>query len=206
MDLIELEAIAVETYQRLDLDPARPVSTFRVAREMLQDGHAITRPPTLLGRYPACIYHVEGRPKIALRRTIPDDEQQFYVGHELAHLLLGKPHGSGHEIEAACNYLGAALMAPRPAVFALYKSFGWNVSQIAKKVVATQTWAALRLGEAMLVPLATVGPIAVRVRGPEEWCWPDERTIVEWARGTPGFGLKKIRVTDRTRRTIITAS
>src|SRR5690242_1092949 len=115
MDIFTLESIAISFYQRHKFDPSDPTSTFKLARAELGP-EAITRPPTLLGAYPASLYGDPARPKIAIRRTVPRDEQQFYVGHELAHYLLGKPHGAGAEIEAACDYLGAALMAPRPAV------------------------------------------------------------------------------------------
>jgi hypothetical protein len=206
MDLQTLEAIAVEFYRRHKLDPATPTSTFKLARRAYHP-QVITRPPTLLGRFPACAYvnHETGQQHIAIRRTVPDDEQQWYVGHELAHLVLGTKHGDGAEIEAACDYLGAALMAPRPAVLALYRSFGWNVSAIAREVTATQTWAGLRVAETMLMPLAAVSPIAVRVRGPEEWVWPDERTIRGWASGHIGPGLRKVRVTDRPKRSLLLA-
>lgn len=206
MDLVSLEAMAVDFYQRHKLDPSEPTSTFKLAR--LEHGPAtITRPPSIVGRFPSCAYRniVTGTQHIGLRRTIPEDEQQWYVGHELAHLMLGRKHGESEEIEAACDYLGACLMAPRPAVVALYRSFGWNVSAIARTVVATQTWAGLRLAETMLVPVAAVSPALVRVRGPEEWNWPDERTIRGWASSQPGPGLRKVRVTDRPRRVLLAA-
>ncbi len=200
MDPYNLEALAVETYERHRLDPAEPVSTYKLAR---LSGHRIVRPPKLLGRYPSTTFHDGEGQCIAIRRTVPDDEAQWYVGHELAHLLLGKPHGAGAEIEAACDHLGAALMAPRPAVLALHRALGFDVSALATEVVATQTWAALRLGETLSIPLVTVGPIAVRVRGPESWAWPDEPQLRRWAAGRPGPGLRKVRVTDRPKRTIL---
>lgn len=204
MDFIELEAIAVETYQRHGFDPAVPVSTFKIARAVLNDPEPVTRPPTLLG-FPSTVYRSGARTKIALRRSVPDDEALFYVGHELGHILLGKPQGGGAEIEGMCDYLGAALMAPRPAVMGLHRAFGWDLEAIGDVVCATQSWAALRLGETLRVPLAAVSPALVRVRGPEEHVWPEEETIRRWARGKPGPGLRKVAVTDRPRRIVLTA-
>lgn len=205
MDLITLESLAVEEYRARGLDPAEPVSTLRLARLKFHPG-VITRPPTFAARFPSCTGTDPrtGLRYIGLKRTIPRDEVQWYCGHELAHLILGVPHGKGAAIEAACDYLGACLMAPRPAVHALYRACGFDVSAIAKHVVATQTWAGLRLAEALLVPLAAVGP-TVRVRGPEEWAWPDEGTIRGWARGKAGPGLRKVRVTDRPGRMLLAA-
>lgn len=199
----DLESIAVETYERHHLDPAEPVSAFRLARA-IAGPDAVVRPPGLLGRYPAATMHVNGKPRFALRKTVPLDEQQFYLAHELAHLLLGRPHGAGAEIEAACDYLGSCLMAPRAAVLALYRAFGLDLGAIADEVVATQTWAALRLGEALQIPIATVGPIAVRVRGPEEWVWPSEPELRRQA-VRPGPGLAKVRITDRPKRAVLVA-
>lgn len=204
MDIIELESVATQFYQRFRLPPDEPVSTYKLARLRYGRG-TITRPPTLLGRFPSCAYLLQGIQHIAVRRSVPDDEAQWYLGHELAHLELGKPHGAGAEVEANCDYLAACLMAPRSAVLALHRAFGWDLRGIAREVVATQTWAGLRLAEALLVPLAAVGP-SVRVRGPEEWVWPDEPTIRGWARGRScPVGVKKIRVTDRPKRALLAA-
>lgn len=203
MDLADLETIATSTYERHGFSPDRAVSTFKLARK-IHGSDCIVRPHTLLGAYPASTTHLEGRPRFALRKTVPDDEAQFYIGHELAHDLLGLPHGKGAEIESACDYLAACLIAPRAAVVALYRAFGWDLRAIADEVVATQTWAALRLAETMREPLAAISPIAVRVRGPEEWVWPSEPEIRRMAR-RPGPGIKKIRVTDRPKRAVILA-
>lgn len=201
MDLHGLEAFAVETYERCGLDAAKPVSTFRIAR-LLFGPSVICRDATLVGPYPAASALVAGVPRIAIRRTVPLDEQQFYVAHELGHLLL--PDQRSETIEAECDYFAAALMAPRPAVFSLHRAFGWNLRAIAEEVVGTQTWAALRLGEALRAPLAAVSPVTVRVRGPEDFAWPEETTIRRWAR-KPGPGLRKVAITDRPRRAVLLA-
>lgn len=201
MDHEVLESIAVSTYERHGFDPAAPVSTFKLARHM-HGPDCIVRPNTMLGPYPAATIVVDARPRFALRKTVPRDEEQFWIGHELAHDLLGQPHGLGSEIEGACDFLAACLIAPRPAVLALYRVFGWDLRGIAEEVVATQTWAALRLGETLREPLAAVSPIAVRVRGPDAWVWPSEPKIRQLA-ARPGPGLRKIRVTDRPKRAVL---
>lgn len=203
MDLLFLEELAVETYRRHKFDPARPVSLYTLAREMYGDD-VIVRPNQLVGARPANAGWSHGKVRIGLRRTVPPEEAQHYIGHELSHLLLGRPHTGDAALEAACDYLGAALMAPRPAVLALYRAFGWSIREIADEVVATQTWAALRLGEALRVPLAAVSPATVRVRGPEGFVWPAEGEIRKLAK-RPGPGLHKVRVTDRPARAVLVA-
>lgn len=201
MDLPTLEGIAIELHRRHGFDPERPPSTMRLARAMFGPG-CIVRPPTMLGAAPSSTFVLAGARRICVRRTVPRDELAFYVAHELAHAELGQPHGAGAQIEAACDYLAAALIAPRPAVLALHRAFGWDLAAIAEEVVATQTWAALRLAEALLEPLAAVSPSLVRVRGPEEWVWPDEDTLRLWARRA-GPGIRRIPVTDRPRRAVL---
>lgn len=200
MDISSLESVAVDMYRRKGFDPSSPVSTLRLARS-LHGPSCIERPASLVGSYPASTWVLRGERKISVRRRVPLDEVAFYVGHELAHAELGVPHGADGEVEAACNYLGAALMAPRPAVLALHRAFGWDLEEIAAEVVATQTWAALRLAEALIVPTAALSPQIVRVRGPEEWVWPDEATIRRWST-RPRPGVRKINVTDRPRRSV----
>jgi hypothetical protein len=206
MDHITLESIAVETYRRHGFAPDEPLCTFKLARKVLDHPHPITRPVALLGRYPAALYRdAEQCWRISLRKTVPDDETRFYIGHELAHHLLGKPHGAGADIERWCDYLGACLLAPRPAASRLRSFFGEDFRAIAEELGCTQTWAALRLGEVAGLPLATVGPQAVRVRGPEDWVWPEEQTIRAWASGRVGPGVTKVRITDRPKRCVLRA-
>lgn len=203
MDLLHLEAIAVERYERLGLDPCEPVNTCSLARMMFRSKDdrtpIVTRPPSLLGDRPGAVWWKGETPFIAVRRTVPLELVGHVVGHEAAHLLLGRKHDGDPDLEAACDYLGACLMAPRPAMLALHRAFGWELGEIADEVVATQTWAALRLGEALRVPLAAISPVAVRVRGPEEWAWPDEPELRRLSR-RPKPGIKKVCITDQRAR------
>lgn len=197
-----LESIAEDMYRRKGFDPAEPVSTLRLARAFY-GAECIERPREIVG-FPSATCVLRGHRRISVRRTVPLDEVAFYVGHEMAHVELGKPHGAGAEIEGACNYLGAALMAPRAAVIALHRAFGWDLEEIAGEVVATQTWAALRLAETLRAPTAAISPALIRVRGPEEWVWPDECTLRRWTKRTPR-GVVKINVTDRPKRSVLLA-
>jgi hypothetical protein len=206
MDLLHLESVAVETYERLGLDPSEPVDTCKLARLRFRgrgdSTPIVTRPPSLLGARPGAVWWKGETPFIAVRKTVPIEIVQHVVGHEMGHLLLGRKHDSDPDLEAACDYLGACLMAPRPAVLALHRAHGWKLREIAEEVCATQTWAALRLGEALGIPLAAISPVAVRVRGPEEWAWPSEPEIRQLARRQRP-GLKKVAITDQRARCAI---
>jgi hypothetical protein len=196
MDLGQLEGIAVEFYRRHKLDPSVPVDTFRLAR---LEGLEIRRPLSLLGARPGTLMWIGEKRAIAIRKRVPLEIAQHVAGHELAHRELGQPHDGDPLLEQACDYLGACLMLPAPAVASLHREYGWRLPDFAEHVVATQTLIALRLAEALRVPAAVVSPERVRVRGPEAWVWPAEREIRHIARrGRPG--LQKVRITDQPAR------
>jgi hypothetical protein len=149
---------------------------------------------------PAQMYRINGQPRFAIKRSAPLEYQKFWLGHELGHYVFERAGYVGEDIESVCDAFGAAVMAPRPAVLRLHQQFGLDFRKIADAVRATQTWAALRIGEVLRRPLAAVSPGAVRVRGPEAWVWPDESTLRRWASGRSRPGLAKVRLTDQPRR------
>lgn len=203
-DVSWLEDLAVESYERAGLDPSRPTSSFKVAR-LLYGENAVIRPPEMMVS-PAALITVDGERRVAVKKGIPLRYARFFVGHELGHLELeriGYVGDKGASVEECCDYYAAALMAPRPATRALQRVFGFDLPSIAKAAGSTETWAALRVGEVMRQPIAVVAP-RVRVRGPEEWVWPDESTIRGWVRRLPP-GLAKARLRDDPRRVALIA-
>lgn len=123
------------------------------------------------------------------------------VGRTLGHWLLRR-HGYDGADEAAADYLGAALIAPRAAFVRAHRVHGDGLDKLADAFGTTETGAALRLGEVLRRPLAVVAPKTVRVRGPEEWTWPDEATLRRWARN-PRPGLRKAKLGDDPRRVVL---
>jgi len=191
VDWGDLEQIAIAFYERHKLDAATPVSTAKLATLELGED-AIVRAELVAG--PAARFVLGGRERIGIKRGLPKPYALFFVGHELAHVVLERERfDAGEHLEAACDYLAAALIAPAPSVRALYRTFGYDLEAIAKKTRSTQTGAILRIGEVEHVPLAAISPRLVRVRG--ELVWPDERTIRAWARGERP-GLQKVPITD----------
>lgn len=194
----ELEGLASELYERVGLDPAVPVDTFRLARKLLGP-QAIERGVGLVGM-PAKLFTVRGERRIAINRRLPFTQAQFWVGHELAHILIGDHRGP--DLEQLCDYLAACLMAPRAAMRGLLRAFGHDHRQIADEVCATQTWAALRIAECTGAPRAVVTPARCYVRCPDDYVLPPEPLLRRLTTGTRP-GVRKTRLTDATGRTVL---
>lgn len=134
---------------------------------------------------------------IGVRRSLPDTYREHTIGHELAH-WWAQTNGVIDSEEQA-DYVGAALQMPRGLFLGTDKG---ELSGLARKFGATETAVALRIGEVEREPLAVVAPHCVRVRGPDEWEWPAEQTVRQWASsGRPG--LIKTRLRDDRRRVVI---
>lgn len=192
-DCRDLEQLALDVYGRHSLDPEEPETSTKLARLELGP-HAVTRGELRRGAAGATAT-VNGSPVIVVARRLSPEWANFVTGHELAHLLLDRA-GLPSDEESA-DYLGAALMAPRAAVLRLYRHHGLDVARLADEVVGTQTWAALRLGEALGQPMAAVSPLRVRVRGPESWEWGGEAQVRALARGRRQLrGVVKVRISD----------
>lgn len=201
MEQLELEGIADSAYKRAGLDPERP-DVVRLARALLGPD-AVTKGPRPL-HAPAVLLRVHDRWRIVVARSLPREYALFCVAHELGHWLLDEEHArtlDGEE-ERRADFLGGALLAPRAAFRAALRSLGADLAELAEAFRTTETGAALRLGEVTGQPLAVVAPQRVRVRGPEEWIWPDERTLRAWAR-RPAPGLRKTVLTDDPRRVVL---
>lgn len=202
MEAGDVEQLAFEFYERVKCDPSEPVSPFKLARLFL-GADAIERTGSLISS-PAATFVINGKRKIALRRQIPIEYAAFYVGHELGHAILDELGYHEADTEQICDLFGGALMAPRPAIHRLHRALGFDLAAIADEVGSTETWAALRIGEILRVPLVTLAPLRVRVRGPEAWEWPDEDTLRRWAKNPPK-GLARTRLTDDPRRVVLVA-
>jgi Zn-dependent peptidase ImmA (M78 family) len=127
---------------------------------------------------------------------------QFFVGHELGHIVLEELGYRENDLETVCDQFGAAVMAPIPAVSAMLRIFGRDHEAIADEVCSTQTWAALRVAECLRIPRAIVTPHRVYARGPEEFVWGPEDELRKLARGNRP-GVMRARLTDDPRRVLI---
>jgi hypothetical protein len=201
LDAATIEGMAIDLYRRLDLDPGTPVDTFRLAR-MLFGRDAIERVSSIVGER-GKTYVVRGQRRIAVCRRLPIDVAHHVVGHELGHAMLDEIDYSEEDTERVCDQIGAALMAPLPAVRSMIRTFGPDHELIADEIVATQTWAALRIAEASGMSRAVLTPQRVYVRGPDTfvWCERSLRALARDPRSRPG--VAKTRLTDARERCII---
>lgn len=200
MDASEVEALAVDFYRRLKLEPERTVDTFRLAR-LLLGPEAIERGAALVGE-PARLFSLRGQRRIAISRKLPVEYAQFYVGHELGHIVCDELGYRDEDVERVCDAFGAAVMAPMPAVRAMLRAFGRDHEAIAEEVCATQTWAALRIAECLGIPRAVLTPTRIYARGPEGFVWGPESEVRKLSRGELP-GVRKAKLTDDPRRMVI---
>lgn len=191
-DLPALEGLATALYERLDYDPEAPQSPVALARRWLGADAIVHAPATQLA--PAITFLHDGRRRISVKRSLPPEYRRFAIGHELGHVLLLEA-GSGHEDgERAADYLGAALMAPRPAV----RLYGDDWRALAEDIGSTQTQAALRTAEVLHVARAVVTPHRVYLRGPDGFVWPlARRSIVRMP------GIRKTVLDDDPERVVV---
>lgn len=202
MEQLELEGIAEAAYREGGLDPERP-NVERLARSLLGPS-AVQRGARLVSGSPSALVRVGSDWRIVIARTLSREYALHAIGHELGHWLMARHGGDVHD-ERAADYLGAALLAPRSAFIAAHRALGDDLPALAEAFSTTETGAALRLGEVHRIPLAVISPALVRLRGPEEWVWPDESTLRRWARGRALPGIRKVRLTDDPRRVVLDA-
>lgn len=203
LDEHDLETLALNTYARSGLDPARPVEGTDLA-EILYGEDVWVRGGALLATGRACSGTLHGQVRIHVPRHLPRERRNFLTLHEVAHQLLGAPCRNGGELEAAANRLAAALMAPLVATRRLHAVHGFNLRSIALAMRSTQTCAALRLAEALELPLVSWGAIR-RLRGPANWQWPPHDELERWRRRAPR-GLARLPVGDERGRVVLVAA
>lgn len=134
------------------------------------------------------------------RASQPPASLRHTKAHELGH-WAARVNGL-EDTEANADLTAAAILMPPAAFRRRLRAVGIDPRQLALPFKVSETSAALRLGELERMPLALVAPATVRVRGPEEWVWPEEQTIRRWAR-EPHPGLVAVRLRDDRRRTLI---
>jgi hypothetical protein len=190
----EIEGDAMAIYRRAGFEPDRSVSVVRLVRELL---HTDVVRASLAGQRESDICTVGGRSVIAIRRGLAHARARWRIGHELGHWWYDLIGYRCEDIEARCDALGAALIAPRPAWLALRRRVGDDVRELAEALATTQSLVLLRRGECEGTPIALVSR-RVLVRG-WNFAWPDEATVRRVARtGHPG--LRRITLTDEGKR------
>jgi hypothetical protein len=201
MDVGDLEGSA-EAIRQLAGVQDDLVSTPKIARRWLGPG-SVELVPRYRMRTPARLARVGDEWRIFVREGLSPQEANFAVGHELGEHWLKREGYDGEDLEQAANYIGAALVAPRPTFVTAVRELGEDWTALSQRFVSTESLVVLRWGEIRCEPLALVSPALVRVRGPESFVWPEEPTIRRWANGRPGPGLRKARLADDRRRVVL---
>lgn len=195
-----LEGLACAFYEECGADPSRPVSPFVLARRALGPD-AIIRPPTMIAS-PAVLLMANGSERIAIKRSVPRRSAAFMVGHELAHWILRRDRYDGDDEERDASYLAGCLLAPRPAFQSALRHVGPDFADLAEVFAADETFAALRESEVTGKPRVVLARSFAWVRG-DAWSWPDEHRLRTWARGRPGPGVRKTRLSDKPQRFVL---
>jgi hypothetical protein len=211
LDPADLEGIAEQLYRDAKLDPSEPASPVRIAKTLLGADAVRIVPKHALRFAGAALVPVDGKYRIFVSNAVPQAEIAHHVGHELAHWALKREGFAGpkDEEEKLADYIGAALVAPRAAFLRAVRAFGDDFTdgdtraQFAEAFAASESLTVLRLGETTSRAIALVRPGLVRVRGQLSFVWPDEHTLIGWARGPLPPGIVKARLGDDRARIII---
>lgn len=155
-----------------------------------------TRPRLLPLRAPAALVVIAGHQQVVVRRGTPAARARWLVGHELAHWYYQRLGYTGCDLEARCDAVGAALVAPRMCVLAARRAVGDRPRELAAKLRTTQSLALLRVGEVTGEPVAVVRPAGALVRG-DDWGWPE----LSYARAKRSRwpGVRKVRLDELPR-------
>lgn len=197
MEPSDLEA-AAESVFRLAGQAVGRCSPVRLANCL---GINVVSVPNL--RQAGCLAMVGHVPTIAFRASLDAPRRAHVVGHELGHWVLSREGVRDSQwTEDWCDYIGGALVAPRPAIRRAFAAFGTAFSPIAASFRTTETLVALRMGEVTSQSVAVVAPQRVRARG--DAVWPAEDTVRAWAR-RPGPGISSVRLQDDRKRVVLMA-
>ena len=181
---------------------------FRLARFDPDDGatpqqlcvRLLGSPPEmapLLG-HEATLARVTGQWRIFVRAGTAAPRARWLVCHELAEWWYQRIGYCERDIEARCDVLGAALVAPRRVFLRLRRRHGDDVRPLARALRTTESLALLRCGECTGEPTAVVRSAGAIVRG-DAVVWPAPLTLARAHRLRRG-GLRKVRIADEPSR------
>ena len=154
-------------------------------------------------RSEAELARVAGEWRIFVRRGVPQARARWLVGHEIAEWWHLQRAYREDDLEARCDALGAALVAPRRVYLSARRHHGHDVRRLAGALRTTQSLVLLRGGECVGTPTAVVRQGGALVRG-EDFGWP-ELTLAA-ARRLRAPGLQRVAIRDEPKRVGLVAS
>jgi hypothetical protein len=180
-----IESTVRDLYHRASLDPARESGAVRLALGLRMKVRFVPL------RVRARISHHDNAIEIA------DDASrvaaEFLAGHEIAHVATERRACGGPQLEALCNSMGAAIVAPAPAMYLMRATCGYDVPRMACLLVTSEMIAALRWGEVFEESVAVVEPGRVRRSGPAGL--PPDADLRRIAMAGSARGVRVVRLT-----------
>jgi len=165
--LADVEGDASLLLRIAQVDDDEPVDVVALCRALT--GHA----PWLSRLGPqAQLARVGDGYRVCVRRGLLPERARWLVGHELAEWHYLRTGYRGEDIEARCDALGAALVAPRRAFLSAVRERGHRVYALADDFGVTHALALLRIGEVTLRPVALPRRLGLVVRG-EPYAWDE---------------------------------
>lgn len=160
--------------------------------------HLGTDPRIYRGPGKGALVPIRGLFHVGVRGDLSPQQAAFTAAHELAHWYWEVHVGyRGSELEARCDALAAALVAPDWAVEAAASELGLDVVALADRLDTTQSVALLRLGEVCNVPVALLRRRkSTIIRGPFV-SWP---VPLSWQPAKRSPGLVKVEIDDEPAR------
>ncbi len=137
---------------------------------------------------------VRGEWRVFVRRGMSPERQRWVAAHELGHWWWEHEMGySGSDLEARCDALGAALVAPAAIVRASTAKHSGDVVAIARDLKTTQSVALLRLGEVLGEPVALLRRRRSTIIRGRFVSWP---VPLSWQPAKAANDLVRVHITD----------
>lgn len=152
----EIEDLAEKTHRKVGSDPRKPMEPLALIDALLGPGRVKSIADLPVAGMATPIHGV-------MHIVVPEYEREEELRHTLLHELVHIHWDTWDEL--LCNYLGAALLVPRPAMRVVA---GFPFASIAKRFRVTQAFAALRDAEVSGRPRVVLRSGSMFVRG----AWP----------------------------------
>lgn len=192
----EIEGAALALYRQAGLDPSSSPSPGQLAMALPD----IDVEFVLRASQPAMIRSFRGRATIRILATATPSAQAWFLAHELGEWVLRGMRVQHEAIEHFADAVGAAIIAPRPAVLAMRTRFDDDLERTARAMRITQTVAALRWGEVFGRPVAIVERHRVKARGAFD---APDRELRRIAAAGGGAGMRALPITDTRGRVVL---
>lgn len=198
LEPFEIEGEALTLIRSVGLDPARAPSPAAIANAMPD----VDVEYVLRASRPAKLAIRHGRPTLRILNTASTLARAWFIAHELGEIIIHR-RGIEHEnVEQLADNLGAAIIAPAPAMSIVRARFEDDIGRAAKWLRLSQTITALRYGEVWDRLVIVLERTRVKRRG-ASFEIPPERELRRIAATGGGDGLSVVPITDAPGRIVL---